>query len=109
MLKKKCAGCGNIISNYMAKCPNCGKEYETEAMTFTDPEHDKLERFWYYLIWGFILVPVIGMFVQGIIASFCYYSWKKIYPKRARTINNHSWLAFIAGIIYNTLLFNLTT
>ena len=58
---------------------------------------DKLEGYWYAIIWGSLIVPCVGIWVIVILSSVMYYVWRRQYPVKARTINLHGWLAWLAG------------
>lgn len=70
-----------------------------------DARPDRLEPHWYWIIWGAILVPVVGSWVIVILSSALYYAWRDRYPVRARIINLHGWLAFGAGHLLACLVF----
>jgi len=59
----------------------------------------ELEGFWKAIIWGSLLVPVIGSWIIVIMSSVMYYAWRKEYPKKARSINRHGWMAWGVGLL----------
>lgn len=55
---------------------------------------DRLEGYWYAIIWLSLLIPVVGTWVIIILSSVMYYAWRRDYPVKAKAINLHGWLAF---------------
>lgn len=55
---------------------------------------DRLEGYWYAIIWLSLLIPVVGTWVIVILSSVMYYAWRRDYPVKAKAINLHGWLAF---------------
>lgn len=61
------------------------------------PQADRLEGFWYAIVWLSLLVPFVGTWIIVILSSVMYYVWRREYPTKAKTINLHGWLAFAVG------------
>ena len=71
-------------------------------------DNDKLEGHWYAVIWGALLIPFVGCTVILILSSVMFYVWRNTYPRKARAINVHGWLAFIIGQAMSVLFFRST-
>jgi hypothetical protein len=71
------------------------------------PDEDRLEGYWYAILWGSILVPVVGVWVIVVLSSVMYYAWRANYPGKARKINLHGWLAWLTGNGFYLLLWLL--
>ena len=61
---------------------------------------DRLEGYWYAIIWLSLLVPLVGTWVIVAVSSVMYYVWRQSSPKKANAINLQGWLAFgVAHIV----------
>lgn len=90
-----CPECGNAVSTAAAACPKCGLPFASSSGTGTDV----LEGYWYAIIWCSLLIPLLGAWVIIVVSSIKYYAWRKEFPNKAKTINRHGWLAWLAGNI----------
>lgn len=98
--KKQCPMCGEEILAVAAKCKHCGEFIDGRprpARSGGPAGEDKLAGAWLAVIWLSVLVPYVGSWVIVVLSSIMYYSWKEEYPNKAKAINLHGWLAFIAG------------
>jgi hypothetical protein len=67
------------------------------AWTLQGVEPDALSPGWKLAIYLAILVPVVGSWIIVIVSSVMYYHWRSTFPNRAKDINKHGWLAWLAG------------
>jgi len=58
---------------------------------------DKLEGLWIAIIWASLALPLLGSWIIVLLSSIMYYVWRKDYPKKARSINRHGWMAWLLG------------
>ena len=92
-----CSMCGAENLDEAKFCKKCGKhigEHVPERKTIVATE-DELPGYWYAIIWGSLIIPIISQWIIIIVSSIMYYSWKNKYPRKANRINLHGWLAFI--------------
>lgn len=52
-------------------------------------QKDKLEPYWYAIIWCSLIIPFAGVWIIVILSSVMYYVWRREFPNKARTINLH--------------------
>jgi hypothetical protein len=62
-----------------------------------DLAEDRLEGYWKAIIWGSLLIPCLGGWIIVVLSSVMYYVWIGTYPKKAKSINMHGWLAWFTG------------
>jgi hypothetical protein len=65
--------------------------------TFWPVEEDLLGGYWYAATWLSLLVPLVGAWVIVVLSTLRYYHWRREYPRKARAINLHGWLAFLTA------------
>jgi len=102
-----CPNCGTKNLEDAKFCSKCGTALSTQKLIEESStlSEDKLERHWYWIIWGSLIVPYIGIWIIIILSSVMYYRWKKTYPKKAKAINKHGWLAWLTGNIVWALVY----
>jgi len=120
-----CPKCGYALDSFEKECPRCAKAPPPEPkkpepprsedrpgpvpMGFRAQEEkqaeDKLEGYWYAIVWCSLLVPLIGGWIIVVLSSVMYYVWKKDFPNKARAINRQGWLAFFLGNLLGLLLY----
>ena len=51
------------------------------------------DRRWLALVYGSLLVPLVGPLLLVLGSSFAYYRLRRTSPNRARWLNRHAWIA----------------
>lgn len=107
-----CSKCGKELKSGESFCSCCGVSVESCTQTLvSQPEviyvkdEDRLPWGVIALIWIFALFPLIGGGVVVILSSILYYTWRKEYPKKARSVNSHGLLAFLFSTIILLLIY----
>ena len=59
------------------------------------------DRRWLALIYGSLLVPLVGPVLLALVSSLLYYRWRNQAPERARWINRHAWIAIGLNVLSN--------
>ena len=96
-----CTKCGIPIPEGAMFCSGCGSPVAVSTGppgTGVPKKADKMEPYWYLIIWSTLLVPFVGSLFVILLSSRMYYDWRKEFPKKAKVINKHGFLAFFAGI-----------
>lgn len=93
-----CPDCGRQISRNAPACPNCGRRNVIGE--------DRLSVWIIVLMWVLLLIPC-GSFAVVLVSSILYYIWRRDYPKKAKAVNLHGWLVFLAGILIWMFLYNV--
>ena len=103
-----CANCGVELPDGSRFCSSCGTSSDgtekTKSIVYQPP--DVLSGGYIVLIWLSVVIP-FGSWILIIVSSVLYYSWKKKFPNKAKSINRHAWIVFILsniiwlGIIYS--------
>jgi hypothetical protein len=103
-----CPNCGQENDGTIRFCSSCGQALAVAQPTVPAPSYapaiagkpeDKLEGYWYVIIWCSLVVPFIGGSIIVVLSSVMYYVWRKDHPRKAKAINLQGWLAFFAGIL----------
>jgi uncharacterized membrane protein YvbJ len=96
-----CTKCGKPIEEGVAFCGSCGVPVAGSAGTPVVPavpsvpgKEDKLEGYWYAIVWCSLIIPYVGGLIIVILTSVLYYLWRKDFPKKAKAINRQGFLAF---------------
>jgi hypothetical protein len=61
-------------------------------------------RRWLALIYGSLLVPIVGPVLLVLASSLLYYRWRTRLPNRARWINRHAWIAIALNAATNAAI-----
>jgi hypothetical protein len=95
-------------------CPSCGEggepaspvQYMGVSGQVWHPE-DRLEGYWYAVVWLSVLVPFIGGWAILILTTVLHSRWRYRCPAKARKLNVQGWLAFLASLAltFSYLLF----
>jgi uncharacterized membrane protein YdcZ (DUF606 family) len=59
---------------------------------------DRLEGYWYAVVWASLLAPFVGGWAILILTTVLQRRWRPKYPSKARQIGVQGWLAFLAGM-----------
>lgn len=96
-----CSKCGSEIQPEASFCSQCGSksaqvpEKIPESPTVvTVREEDRPSGGMIALIWIFACFPLIGGTIVLIVSSVLYFTWKTDFPKKAKSINRHGWMAY---------------
>lgn len=90
-----CPNCGSRLNQTTPFCSHCGHKIITDG---------KVPLWLLVLLYIVGLLVPFGMFVVIILTSVLYYTWKGTDLKKAKTINTHGWIIFIAGLIIGIFL-----
>ena len=52
-----------------------------------------LPRSWLVLVYGSLLVPLVGPVLLALVSSFAYFRLRTTSPEMARALNRHAWIA----------------
>jgi hypothetical protein len=52
-----------------------------------------LPRSWLVLVYGSLLVPLVGPLLLALVSSLAYFRLRTTSPERARALNKHAWVA----------------
>jgi hypothetical protein len=52
-----------------------------------------LPRLWLVLVYGSLLVPLVGPVLLALVSSLAYFRLRTTSPERARALNKHAWIA----------------
>lgn len=52
-----------------------------------------LPRSWLVLVYGSLLVPLVGPLLLALGSSLAYFRLRRTSPDRARALNRHAWIA----------------
>jgi hypothetical protein len=63
---------------------------------FPNPQ-DRLSGWWLLVIYGSIVLGGCGAWIIVIVSSILYYVWRGQYPNKAKAINRHGWIAWLAS------------
>lgn len=100
-----CRNCGNKLSANAYSCPQCGEPTSLASKhnnaTYND---DHLEGGWIAGVWFCALFIPFGWVIVIVLTSVLYWSWRKDFPHKARSINLHGWSAIIASFILSLWL-----
>lgn len=102
-----CSKCGKPIEDGANFCANCGSPvagFSGTPVAEVPARSDKLEPYWYVIIWCSLLVPFFGGLIIVVLSSVMYYVWRKEFPNKAKIINKQGFLAFFAGIALGLIL-----
>ena len=53
----------------------------------------RLPRSWLVLVYGSLLVPLVGPVLLALGSSLAYFRLRRTSPERARVLNRHAWIA----------------
>ncbi len=62
------------------------------------------DRRWLGLVYGSLLVPLVGPLLLALVSSLLYYRWRTRLPDRARWINRHAWIAIALNAATNAAI-----
>jgi uncharacterized membrane protein YvbJ len=93
---KFCQSCGQALHVAQTPVPPSSPNYSTPSQR-AQPPVDKLEGYWYAIIWGALAIPCVSAGIVIGVSSIMYYVWKKDFPNKAKAINRQGWFAALAG------------